>query len=94
MVVAVIVGVLVGLVSIIPFYFAAKNARKIDPTSGSMALLAPFLLTIAISLVILLAGLIVAKLAVPDLALMFAAGEFVAFVVGVIVFGIYLSKRR
>ena len=91
MVVAIIVAVLVGLVSVIPFNVAIKKIRAVDPTK-SLNLLGPFLLTIAASFVILVAGMVVCKLVAPDVA--YAVAELVAFVVGVIVFGVFLSKRR
>ena len=78
MVVAIIAGILVGIVSLV----------------HSLNLLGPFLLTIAVSFIILIAGLVVCKLAAPDVIVAFAFAELVAFVVGVIAFGIYLSKRR
>ena len=88
MVVAIIVAVLVGLVSVIPFNVAIKKIRAVDPTK-SLNLLGPFLLTIAASFVILVAGMVVCKLVAPDVALAYAVAELVAFVVGVIVFGVY-----
>ena len=88
MVVAIIVAVLVGLVSVIPFNVAIKKIRAVDPTK-SLNLLGPFLLTIAASF-----GMVVCKLVAPDVALAYAVAELVAFVVGVIVFGVFLSKRR
>ncbi len=42
MVVAIIVAVLVGLVSVIPFNVAIKKIRAVDPTK-SLNLLGPFL---------------------------------------------------
>ena len=87
MVVAIIVAVLVGLVSVIPFNVAIKKIRAVDPTK-SLNLLGPFLLTITASFVILVAGMVVCKLVAH------AVAELVAFVVGVIVFGVFLSKRR
>ena len=92
-VLGVIVAVLVGLVSVIPFNVAIKKIRAVDPTK-SLNLLGPFLLTIAASFVILVAGMVVCKLVAPDVALAYAVAELVAFVVGVIVFGVFLSKRR
>lgn len=93
MAVVIIVAVLVGLVSVIPFNVAIKKIRAVDPTK-SLNLLGPFLLTIAASFVILVAGMVVCKLVAPDVALAYAVAELVAFVVGVIVFGVFLSKRR
>ena len=93
MVIAVIVAVLVGLVSVIPFNVAIRKIRAVDPTK-SLNLLVPFLLTIAASFVVLIAGMVACKLVAPEVALAYAVAEFVAFVIGVIVFGVFLSKRR
>lgn len=90
---AIIVAVLVGLVSVIPFNIAIKKIRTVDPTK-SLNLLGPFLLTIAASFVILVVGMVACKLIAPDVAIAFAVAEFAAFVVGVIVLGVFLSKRR
>ncbi len=91
--VAVIVGIIVGVVSLAPFRVAIKKIRAVNPTDA-LGMLGPFLLTILISFVILIAGLIVCKLVAPDVVLAFAGAEFLAFVVGVIVFGVVISKRR
>lgn len=93
MVVAIIVGILVGFASVVPFRFAAQKIRKVNPTH-SLELLAPFILTIAASFVILIAGMVVCKLVAPDVVVAYALAEILAFVVGVIVFGIFMSKRR
>ena len=94
MVIAAVVGVVVGLISLIPFCFAAKNARKIDPSGGSLTLLAPLLLTLAVSFVILVLGLVGCKMIAPDYVVACVVAEFATFVIGVIVFGIKVSKRR
>lgn len=93
MVAAVIAGIIVGLASIVPFRVATKKIRTVNPTH-SIDMLAPFLLTIAASFVILIAGMIVCKLAAPDVVVAYSIAELLAFVVGVIVFGVFLSKRR
>ena len=93
MVVAVIVGILVGAVSIIPFNIAMKKIRTVDPTH-SLNLLGPFLATIAVSFVILVAGMVVCKLAFPQVALAYAATELMTFVIGIVVFGVFIAKRR
>ena len=93
MVVAVIVGILVGAVSIIPFSVAIKKIRTVDPTH-SLNLLGPFLATIAASFVILIAGMVVCKLAFPEVALAYAAAELMTFVIGIVVFGVFIAKRR
>lgn len=94
MIIAAVVGVVVGLISVIPFCFTAKKARTIDPTNGSLSMLAPVMVTLAVSFVMLIAGLIGCKLLAPDYLVACVLGEFVAFVIGVIVFGIVVSKRR
>ena len=93
MVVAVIVGILVGLASVFPFKVATKKIRTVNPTH-SLDLLAPFLLTIAVSFIVLIAGMVICKLAAPDFVIAFSLSEILAFVIGVIVFGVVLSKRR
>ena len=93
MVAAVIAGIIVGVLSIIPFKVATSKIRTVNPTH-SIDMLAPFLLTIAASFVILIAGMIVCKLAAPDVVIAYSIAELLAFVVGVIVFGVFLSKRR
>ena len=93
MVVAIIVGILVAVVAIVPFSIAIKKIRTVDPTH-SLNLLGPFLLTILVSFVILIAGMVVCKLAFPEVALAYAAAELQTFVVGVVVFGVFISKRR
>lgn len=93
MAVAIIVGIIVGVVSVVPFNVAIKKIRTVDPTS-SLNLLGPFLLTILVSFIMLVAGLIVCKLVAPDVVLPFAAAELLAFIVGVLAFGVLIAKRR
>ena len=93
MVAAIITGVLLGLISVIPFKVATKKIRTINP-ANSLSLLGPFLLTIALSFLILIVGMIVCKLVAPDVVIAFSVAEILAFAVGVIVFGAFLSKRE
>lgn len=93
MVAAVIVGIIVGAASIFPFRVATRKIRTVNPTH-SLELLAPFLLTIIASFAILIAGMVVCKLVAPDVAVAYSIAELVTFVVGVIVFGAFVSKRR
>ncbi len=93
MVAAIITGVLLGLISVIPFKVATKKIRTINP-ANSLSLLGPFLLTIALSFLILIAGMIVCKFVAPDVVIAFSVAEILAFAVGVIVFGAFLSKRQ
>lgn len=93
MLVAVIAGILVGIVSVVPFKFATKRIRKVNPTH-SLDLLTPFLLTIAVSFIVLVGGMVVCKLVAPNVVVAYSIAEILAFVAGVIVFGVFLSKRR
>lgn len=93
MAVAAIVGILVGLASIFPFKVSISKIRTVNPTH-TIDMLAPFLLTILASFVILIAGMIICKLVAPDVVIAYSVAELIAFVVGVIVFGVFLSKRR
>lgn len=94
MVIAIIAGIVVGAVALVPFYFAARNAKKIDPTLGSFAMLGPFLLTIVISFAILVVGLVAGKVLAPEVVVPLAIAQFAAFVVGVVAFGIMLAHDR
>ena len=94
MVIAIIVGIIAGLLAIAPFYFAVKNANKIDPTAGSFSMLGPFLLTIVLSFAILVCALAIGKAVAPNKIVLLAISEFVAFVIGVIVFGVLFAKGR
>lgn len=92
MALAIIVGILVGALSVVPFFVAIKNIRKVDPTF-SLNLLGPFLLTIVVSFLILLAGLALCKLIAPDVIVPFAAAEIFVFVAGVLVLGLYKARQ-
>ncbi len=93
MAVAVIVGILVGAVSVVPFGVASDRIRKVNPTH-TLSMLGFFLLTIVISFAILIAGILICELVAPDVALACAIAEFAAFIVGVVVFGIIIARRR
>ena len=94
MIIAIIIGIVAGLLAIVPFYFAAKNAKKIDPTAGSFSMLGPFLLTIVVSFAILVCVLALGKTISPNNIVPLAVSEFVAFVIGVIVLGVLFAKGR
>lgn len=91
MVLAIIAGIAIACVSVIPFRLAQQKIRHVNPThSGSMA--AWFAAAIGMSFVILAVGLIVCKLVAHDMLIPFAGAELAAFLVVVIAFGI-VSKR-
>lgn len=93
MIVAVIVGILVGLISVLPFRVALKKIRTIDP-SMPLSMLGPFLITILASFVILVIGMVACKLLAPDVAMAYSFASIVTFVIVVIVFGVFMAKRR
>ncbi|MDO4502305.1 MAG: hypothetical protein Q4D06_03900 [Coriobacteriia bacterium] len=92
MVIAVIAGILIGVLGAVPLFVASKKVRKISATS-SMDMLAPFLITMAISFIVLICGMIVCRVAFPEMAKFFTIAEFAAFVISVFLFGISVSKR-
>lgn len=92
MVLAVVAAILVSVVSLIPFRVAIKKIRTVDP-SFSLNLLGPFLLTIAVSFIFLVLGIVACKLLAPDFIVVYSLTELLAFIVGVIAMGV-LAKQR
>lgn len=91
MVLAIIAGIVIACVSVIPFRFAQQKIRHVNPThSGSMA--AWFVAAIGLSFVILAAGLVACKFIASDVLLPFAGAEILAFILVVVAYGI-MSKR-
>ncbi len=90
---AVIIGIILGAVSVIPFNIATQRIRKVNPTQ-SLNMLGPFLLTILISFVILIAGMIVCRLVAESVIWPFVIAELLAFAVCVVIFGIMVVRRR
>ncbi|WP_165248444.1 hypothetical protein [Adlercreutzia sp. ZJ141] len=90
--IAIIIGVLIGVVSCLPFRYATVRVRAINPThTGSLAGL--FFAAIAVSFVMLGAGIVVCGLIARDVLLAYALAEVVSFIVAVIAFGL-ISKRQ
>lgn len=92
MVIAIIAALLVSVLGLVPFRIAIKKIRMVDPTMP-MAMIGPFLLTIAASFLILIAGIVACKLLVADSLVVYSLTGLIAFTVGVVVMGV-LSKRR
>ncbi len=82
-----------GVVSVIPFNVATRRIRKVNPTQA-LNMLGPFLLTILISFVILIVGIIVCRLVAESVIWPFVIAELLAFAVGVIIFGVVVARRR
>lgn len=91
-IVAIVAGIVVGVIGVVPLFVASKKVRKVNPIS-QMDMLAPFAITMAVSFIILICGMIVCRVAFPDMAKFFTMAEFVAFVLSVFLFGISVSKR-
>ena len=93
MVIAVIAALLVSILSLVPFWVAVKRVRLIKETA-SAGVLGPFLLTIAISFLILLAGIVLCKLIAADYQVVYSLTELIAFTVGVVVMGLLIKQRQ
>lgn len=90
--IAIIIGILIGAASCLPFRYAAIRVRTVNPThTGSLAGL--FFAAIAVSFVVLGAGIVVCGLVARDVLLAYALAEVVSFIVAVIAFGL-ISKRQ
>ena len=91
-VIAILIGIVVGAVSVLPFRLAQKKIRGVNPVySGGLA--AWFAVAIGLSFIMLAAGLVVCGFVARDLLVPFLAGEMGTFLVVVIVLGVRTSKR-
>lgn len=90
--VAVIAGIAVSVLGLVPFKVAMKAIRKVDP-SFALNMLGPFLLTVVVSLLILLAGMLACKLIAPEVVVVYSVAELVSFCVGILVMGVYIRRR-
>lgn len=93
MLVAIIVGILVGAVCCVPFEVARKKIRTVNPTN-SVGLLGWFLMAIALSFVVLAAAMIACRFLAQSAFLPFALSSIATFVIVVIVFGLTAPKRK
>ena len=88
MVVAVVVGILFGLVGFVPYAIVTKRARAMA-SGGAMGYLKWLLLTFFISFAVLVVAMVVCAKVAHDVALPFALAEILTFVVVIIVFGLF-----
>lgn len=93
MVAAVIIGIVIGIVSALPFRIAIKKIKTANPTH-SLDMLTPFLLAIFASFIILVAGMVVCKQVVADVVVAYSIASIIAFIVGVFLFSLIKPKHQ
>jgi len=91
-VVAVVVGLIVGIASFAPLVFGMNKARMATPTSN-FGHAGSLLLGVLISLVVLAVAIIVCVKLFRDVAVPFALGAAGGLIVAAVVFGITKNKR-
>ena len=91
-VVAVVIGVIVGIASFAPLIFGMNKARMATPTSN-FGHAGSLLLGVLISLVVLAVAIIVCVKLFRDVAVPFALGAAGGLIVAAVVFGITKNKR-
>lgn len=91
-VVAVLVGIVVGVASFAPLIFGMNKARNASPTSN-LGHAGSLLLGVLLSLVILAVCVIACVMLARDYAVPFVLGAAGGLVIAAIVFGIRKNKR-
>ena len=91
-VVAVVIGVIVGIASFAPLIFGMNKARSAGPTSN-LGHAGALMLGVLISLVILVVAIVVCVKLFRDFAVPFALGAAGGLIVAAVVFGISKNKR-
>ena len=91
-VVAVVIGVIVGIASFAPLIFGMNKARMATPTSN-FGHAGSLLLGVLISLVVLAVAIIACVKLFRDVAVPFALGAAGGLIVAAVVFGITKNKR-
>ena len=92
MVLAVILGVVFGILAIVPLVMGSRRSLRTTADSN-LSYMGLLLLTLLVALVILLVPIIVCAMVARDMLLFFAIADGVTFVVGVLIFGFIWSKR-
>ena len=93
LVIAVVVGIVVGLVSFAPLIFGMNKARMASPTSN-LGHAGALLLGVLLSLVILAAAIVACVMLARDVAVPFTLGAAGGLVVAAIAFGISKNLRK
>ena len=91
-VVAVVIGVIVGIASFAPLIFGMNKARSAGPTSN-LGHAGALMLGVLISLVILVVAIVVCVKLFRDFAVPCALGAAGGLIVAAIAFGISKNKR-
>lgn len=92
-VIAVLVGIVVGLVSFAPLIFGMNKARMATPTSN-LGHAGSLLLGVLLSLVILAVAIVVCVMLFRDVAVPFTLGAAGGLIVAAVVFGISKNLRK
>ena len=92
MVIAIIIGILVGIIGYLPFEFALSKLRTLDPTK-SAGLAGLFALAIGASFVLLGGGIIACRFIAYDALIPYTVSELVVFLVAVVFCGVRRVKR-
>ncbi len=91
--VAIIAGILVGVVGFLPLVFGMNKARNASPTSN-LGHAGALLLGVLLSFIVLGAGMVICIAAFRDYALPFVLAEAGALIATAIVFGISKQLRK
>lgn len=93
LVVAIVVGVLVGFLGFLPLLFAIKKIRYVDPTRID-GLIGWFFLSLVLSFVILLCAVLAFRALCASEVIPFAIAEIFTFVIVTIAYGLYISSTK
>ena len=92
MLVAVILGIVFGAISFIPFIVALKASKRVTATSN-VSLSSLLLLSVFASFVLLFAGVLGCYFVAKDILLIFAISEVAVVVVAAFILAIYVRTR-
>ena len=93
MVVAIVIGAIVGVVGFLPLIFGMNKARVATPTSN-LGQAGALLLGVLLSFVVLVVPVVICIAAFRDMVLPFVLAEVAALIVAAIAFGVSRMIRR
>ncbi len=97
MTLAIVLGVATGLVGFLPLLWGMRSIRHVtidDKPGGKTGMLTVALISVALSLIILFAGFILAAVNMRDMVLPFVIAEVAVLVVGALGLGVYRIVRK
>ena len=94
MFIAIVLGVVAGLISYLPYILATAKIKKQDVKEGISGLAGWFFFAILGSFVILFACILICIKVARDFALPFTLASIVALFIMVIIFGVIIPKRN